>query len=254
LTVSLNIKCDTKDSIGGSSTWNKDPCNIENTISSKSGCPVYEYGLMSKFFEKYSMILGALFIVVGLYLAFFGNQFVEKMIAVITSIAVFFSGLYLTNMVFGSIITKGSTPIWVGWIVLLSWAIIGSLVGCWMARRKKWALALIGCFAGLMFGSLLTTSFMISNMIVYYLVIVACGAIAFALTLKFESHVIIFSTSFMGSYAVIRGISMYAGGFPSEQELHALTESGAMKWDNFPKIFYLYLASIIVLFIGSTMF
>jgi len=171
---------------------------------------------MSKFFEKYSMFLGALFIAVGLYLAFFGNQFVEKMIAFITSVAVFFSGLYLTNMLFGSIITKGTTPVWVGWIVLISWAIVGSLVGCWMARRKKWALAVIGCFAGLMFGSLLTTSFMVSNSIVYYLVIVACGMIAFALTLKFESHVIIVSTAFMGSYGVIRGISMYAGGFPSE--------------------------------------
>jgi hypothetical protein len=171
---------------------------------------------MSKFFEKYSMILGALFIIGGLYLAFFGNKFVEAMISVISSIAVFFTGLYLTNMLFGAAITKGTTPVWVGWIVLIGWMIVGGLVGCWIARRKKYALALIGCFAGLMFGQLLTTSFMVSNVIVFYLLIVACGMVGFALTLKFESHVIIVCTAFMGSYAVIRGISMYAGGFPSE--------------------------------------
>jgi len=95
---------------------------------------------------------------------------------------------------------------------------------------------------------------MVGNVIVYYLLVIVCGVIGFALTFKFESHVIIVSTAFMGSYGIIRGISMYAGGFPSEQELHALTSSGAMKWENFPKLFYLYLASIVVLFVGSAMF
>jgi len=74
------------------------------------------------------------------------------MLALIASIAVFFTGLYLTNMLFGAAITKGTTPVWVGWLVLAGWMIVGALAGCWIARRKKWAMALVGCFAGLMLG------------------------------------------------------------------------------------------------------
>ena len=58
----------------------------------------------------------------------------------------------------------------------------------------------------------------------------------------------------MGAYAIIRGISLYAGGFPNESELHQQIESGAIDWSTFNKAFYGYLAGIVVLTVLSFYF
>jgi len=56
-----------------------------------------------------------------------------------------------------------------------------------------------------------------------------------------------FITSFAGSYFIIRGISLYAGGFPNEVDLSNDISSGGVDWNSFNKAFYGYLAGIVVL-------
>merc|ERR1711907_422791 len=62
-----------------------------------------------------------------------------------------------------------------------------------------------------------------------------------------EKHVIILITSFVGSYCFVRGISLYAGGFPNEAELETDVKDGKINWSSFSKWFYVYLAGIIVM-------
>ena len=58
--------------------------------------------------------------------------------------------------------------------------------------------------------------FIMKNVYMYYGIIVASALIFFLIAYKIEKFVVILITSFLGSYAFIRGISMYAGNFPDE--------------------------------------
>jgi len=51
---------------------------------------------------------------------------------------------------------------------------------------------------------------------IYYIIIVSSAIILSVIAMAVEKIVIILITSFIGSYAFIRGISMYAGNFPDE--------------------------------------
>ena len=79
----------------------------------------------------------------------------------------------------------------------------------------------------------------------------ACALILGLLTYFLQETVVIFMTSLVGSYAIVRGVSLYAGGFPSEMELHDEIKEKTIQWDNFPKIFYAYLGGIALLFVVS---
>jgi len=61
-------------------------------------------------------------------------------------------------------------------------------------------------------------------------------------------------TAFIGAYSFVRGISLYAGGFPSESELHAELEAKVITWETMPKTYYAYLAGILVIFIASSVY
>jgi len=63
--------------------------------------------------------------------------------------------------------------------------------------------------------------------------------------------IVIISTSLIGSYFIIRGISLYAGGFPNENyviDLIVNKEYDTLK-DVLGFIFYIYIVGWIILFI-----
>ena len=69
----------------------------------------------------------------------------------------------------------------------------------------------------------------------------------------FNKFIIIFSTSFIGSYCFIRGISLFAGKFPDEFQVMDLTTEGEteqlkelLTWE-----VYVYLAAMLVLCVIS---
>ena len=74
------------------------------------------------------------------------------------------------------------------------------------------------------------------------------------MTIKLEKFVVVIVTAFIGSYAAVRGVSLYVGGFPSEASLHDEIESGVVTWKTFDKTFYYYLGGIAVLFLASGVF
>jgi len=168
------------------------------------------------------MFWGAVFIIVGLVLAFLGNKFITLMVGIVSALGVFIGGLYLTTMIVDSTMKETEIKDYAVWIILALWAIAAGVAGWFMAKKKKWGIALIGAFAGAMGGMLITTMFVIGSTGLYYGLIAGCAVAGFIVTFYVETFVIIASTSFIGSYAVVRGISMYAGHFPNEQELHVM--------------------------------
>lgn len=55
--------------------------------------------------------------------------------------------------------------------------------------------------------------------IVFWMFNISMGVIAGILSIFLFEHAIIIATSIIGAYAFMRGISLYAGGFPNEMEL-----------------------------------
>lgn len=107
----------------------------------------------------------------------------------------------------------------VGWVVVVLALLIGILAGYLCARFRKLGLGLLACGGGVGLGFILTTTFMIANQYAYYITIIVCALVLGILTYYIQEGVIIGITSFLGSYSLIRGISLYAGGFPDEMLL-----------------------------------
>lgn len=82
-----------------------------------------------------------------------------------------------------------------------------------------------------MLGFMITTTFTIGNVYAYWAIIVACAIAMFLVAIKVEKTVVILLTAFIGSYAFIRGISLYAGHFPSETQFHEEIANGDLQWD-----------------------
>jgi hypothetical protein len=81
-------------------------------------------------------------------------------------------------------------------------------------------------------------------------VTIAGFAAVFALLSFFiYDHILIASTSLIGCYSLIRGISLYAGGYPNEFTLAELLKQGL--YSQIGYTFYIYLAAMAVVFVGS---
>ena len=82
--------------------------------------------------------------------------------------------------------------------------------------------------------------------------IIICCILAYFLV----THIVIIATSFCGAYAFVRGISLYAEGFPNESyviDLISNKEFDTLK-NVLTPVVYAYLAGWIVLFILGVIF
>lgn len=189
-------------------------------------------------------------IVLGIFLAFFGNKFVNMVL--------FFIGAFATFVVLGAIffnlfMSKVSKE-YILWIVFVGIILVSAGVGYGLMKVRKFGVGIFAGWGGVMLGFVITTTFHVGNQYGYYAIIVAMAIAMFLLAWKIEKTVIILLTAFIGSYSLVRGVSQYAGGFPSETELHREIEANISNWENFPKEYYIYLGAIVVLTIVSSVY
>lgn len=59
-----------------------------------------------------------------------------------------------------------------------------------------------------------------------------------------EKPMIVFLTAFMGSYSLVRGASLFIGGFPDEYEVERCIKVGLQPWKEYP-YFWAYMGAII---------
>lgn len=116
------------------------------------------------------------------------------------------------------------------WITISLVLVAGILFGYLFVKYElNWIVdCAIAGFAGYLLGVFLYN--FLFNQITGYPKMVYFGCIVFSiillefLVLMFRKFVIIFSTSFIGAYSLVRGISLLAGGFPSEGMVMDLIE------------------------------
>jgi hypothetical protein len=169
--------------------------------------------------RKYSNFWGAALILLGIFLAFFGNGLVTVLFFVATAVGTFAASAWLVFWVLDLVDVAPSSV--VEWVIVALCGAAGGAVGYFFAKHRPLGLGLLSAAGGIALGFLLNTAFFIQEDWQYYGIMAGCAVILGLLTYYLQDTVIIFITSLIGSYAIVRGVSLYAGGFPNEMQLHS---------------------------------
>lgn len=134
----------------------------------------------------------------------------------------------ISLLFFYSVFFNANTKSYVGWIVLVISAILGTILGLLLARVTKLGVAVLSAWGGICLGLILYSAFLykFESQVVFWLFIVALAVIFGALSFVIYDHIIIISTTMIGSYAFVRGISLYAGGYPNEFTVAQMLQQG----------------------------
>ena len=238
----INITCKADDDALTFVSYEGTSCHPQLNYLSKKGCAVFTMDAFTQFMDKYYYLWGAGLIVLGIFLCFFGNRFVNAVIFTVVGVGVF---LILGSLFFYLFLGKVKED-WAKWLSLAAIIVVSLGLGFLVMRLRKWGIAIVAAWGGVMLGFVLTTAFVVENKWAYYAILIGCGAACFFVAFKIETTVVIIITGFVGAYALVRGVSLYAGGFPSETQLHDEIASGAVTWATFDKTFYIYLGAIVV--------
>ncbi len=149
-------------------------------------------------------------------------------------------------LLFYTTFLKDTTETWVGWTVLACSILIGLVVGFFMMKLERLGAALLAGWGGFLLGFLLNEMvlYKVESQALFWSVNVGCAIAAAVLSFFLYEHVLILTTSFAGSYMLVRGISFYAGGFPNEFTLADQIKAGDT--DAFTNWFYLYMVCIMI--------
>lgn len=213
-------------------------------VYDKQGCYVFDTNPLVRFLSDYSYIFGAFLIVIGILVAVFGKPLFKPTICLIGTLV--FMGV-LCLFIFSLFFTR-NTPAWAGWLVFGISLFVGCIVGLILAKISRLGVAVLAGWGGFCLGMILYSSFMYKldgdRHVLFWIFNISLGVIAGILSIFLFNHAIVIATSIVGSYAFIRGISLYAGGYPNELELVDMIKYNG--WESIDPRFYGYLAGFVV--------
>lgn len=223
--------------------------------SSKSCAQVNFYQIW-KFINDKKAIFASVLIAVGLFEAIFGywlrkpTTFIVCMAIVVVFCFIFF---------FQLIIPSGTNEA-VIWVVLAVGLVVGGILGYFACKYNRIVLGvIIGALCGYFVGGLIYVSFLAhikknATVILVFSYLIPIGILV-ALSIFFCRAIIIGGTAFLGAYAFIRGISIFAGGYPSEGTLIDLIKE--KEFETLKKLLtwrvYIYFVFILIAF-GLSLF
>ena len=229
---------------------NSDICRPKVTIYSKDGCMMSKTAAFAIFFENNYWAFGLTFIVFGLYNIYYGAKMFK--------LTIFLFGIFSTvtfafTLIF-IVLEVNSMHQAVIWLILALSIVVGVFIGIFMSRIFRVGVWVIGWWTGLVF-ALLLDSFTFNKLgITYmlYVLMVIFMAIFGFLAYRYYEYVLIGSSSILGAYFFIRGVSLFIGGYPSEADLfNAIKYGTSSHYVAIPWTFYLYLVTIFILSISG---
>lgn len=243
--LDIQVFCtDDDDNNRGPQIIKREGCRYTVRVYDEQGCYVFDTNPLIRFLKKYSYVLGAFLILIGFVVALFGKPLFKPTICLVGTL-VFMIALSL--FIFSIFFTR-NTPDWAGWLVFGISLVIGSIVGLILAKLSKLGVAVLAGWGGFCLGMILYSSFMYrldgDKHILFWIFNISLGVIAGILSIFLFEHAIIISTSIVGSYAFVRGISFYAGGYPSELDLPQIIKYEGL--DGIDPRFYGYMAGFLV--------
>jgi len=250
-TVTQMLECDqnaTNLIVDNANAINSNDCHNVMKIRTKWACPQFNYYSFWNNIISNRFIIGPILILLGGLVCFLGIKFLYAM-QILSGILVFVFVVCFLMFSYLSI----SYASWTFWIIVGISAILGGLFGWFIAQKVKWlASAIFGGFLGYVGGVFLyhvMLKYIKSNPIaVFWLIVLICITVGVILSIWLSTHIMIISTSFVGAYALIRGVSFMAGGFPDERQVMELVSN--KEWEQVSDMLnykvYLYLAFFLI--------
>jgi hypothetical protein len=234
-----------KTPIVSEASFNMRSCDSQIIVRSSHACYGFTLNPLFRWIEAQKIFLGVALIVSGLYLGILGKKQFKLSICMIGGIVF----TLLSSLFLFTVILSRSSPPSAGWIIMGVCTFLSIFVGLALAYFSKVGAAVAAGWGGVALGLILYNTFVYkidtNGQVVFWIFIVLMGGIFAGLAFVIFWHVIILATSFAGAYAVIRGISLYAGGFPGELEIVDLIKNN--KLESMPGTFYAYMAGFVVL-------
>lgn len=223
-------------------------CQIGMRMKSKHACYVFSLGPFFRYVSKYYFLFGLGMIIMGLFVGFFGRKLIHPTICMIGSLLfVTLSGWLIFTLAFD----RDSSEV-TEWIVFGVCCVIGIFVGLLLAWLAKYTAAGLSAYGAVCLGLILYTSFLFKydndKQVLFWIFIIGMGIVGGVLGFVLYNHALIISTSIIGSFLFIRGISLYAGGFPNEMLIIEQIKNGQLS--EFPGTFWAYFAGFIILTVG----
>ena len=217
-------------------------------FETKHACPKYNFYVIWKFVNDYVGFFALALIAFGAFNCLLGHK-----LAKFTAFLLALFGVVVLVLFFSQYILPSGCDQWIIWVILVIGIILGCTAGYFVFKyHEKILTFLVGGLGGFLLGEFLFNLFgnaingngTLIHILFIVISIVACIILAYFL----KSFIIILATSFIGSYALIRGISLFAGHFPSEYTVIDLKERGETA--QLKKILtwrvYVYLAFIVI--------
>lgn len=227
-------------------------CRFEVAFKSSDACYKFSLNALFRYIGRYSYLFGAVMIVFGIFVGFLGKKLVKPTIFLVgTSAFVILSAWFIFTLAF----TRDSSET-IEWVVFGVCCLVGIFIGLLLAYLSRLGTAVLTAWGGVCLALMLYTSFVYkidnSSQVVYWVFLVLMGIVFGLLGYFLYNHAVILSTSIIGSYMVIRGISMYAGHFPNEQIILERIKYGQLA--DFDNYFWIYLGGFAVLSLGCIIF
>ncbi len=188
-------------------------------VYDEQGCYVFDTNPLVRFLSKYSNIFGGLLIAFGFVIASFGKPLFKPTICMVGTMVF---NIALSLFIFSIFFTR-NTPVWAGWLVFSIALFIGAIVGLILAKLTRLGVAVLAGWGGFCLGMIIYSAFLYKldgeKNILFWLFNIGMAVLAGVLSLFLFNHAVIIATAIVGSYAFIRGISLYAGGYPDEMQL-----------------------------------
>ena len=187
-------------------------------------------------------------IVIGGVVNFFGRKFFQYTLAALGFLFGSMTSLLLLSLA-GLLdgLNNDNKPLWLAIVCIVICIGLGVLCGWLLFRTWMIGACIVGAIAGT-FGAIVlyqTVFAATESFWILFLFIIAGASAGVFLVHKFFDMVLIVSTSFIGAYCFVRGISMFAGGFPNEIVTFDKLSEGIDP--EFSDYFYAYLAVIVTL-------
>lgn len=200
--------------------------DITLKITSKEACKKVDFYFIFKFIQDYKILFIILLILFGIFNCGFGKRF-SRFTAFILCLIIF----VVLILVLSQYVLPSGCKEWIIWVMLGVGVILGITAGVFAFKYHEGCIAFLtggigGFFLGQflygLFGNRIPVNGTVMNIV---FIVVSIGALI-AVAFFFKKFIVIFATSLIGSYCLIRGISLFAGHFPDEMTVIDLQTRG----------------------------
>ena len=261
-TVKLILECDDDDSADtddekenfeNNLKLNVNGCEIEVTSKTVYACPLNNYYIFERIFKKYKIPSVIFICLMGLFLAFFGAKVLKVTVLLLGALVFCVIALSAVYSVFS--ISNENTML----IVMAVAFCIGLALGCLLLKLVKLFIVILGGACGYTLGLAVYAILKDKNLNIeedhlFYGTLAVCIILCAMISLCLVKHVLIFGTSIIGGYLIIKGISLVLGHLPNESRIVDLIKK--KEFDQLDEILkddkalYYYLGWLIIVIIG----